>query len=117
MQRLVAQQHPILVAIFESGGTEQEQASALMLALQDISPYSLFKSVLSDLNSSSDKTLILLPFPRFPTHQPATASLHSVLQLESLGEDDDVLLLPRSPTQQPATARLDSVLQLESAIK
>ncbi len=49
MQRLVAQQHPILVAIFESGGTEQEQASALMSALQDVSLHSICKPVLSDL--------------------------------------------------------------------
>jgi hypothetical protein len=71
-------QPSILKAIFQSGGTEEERAVALMAALKDVSLHSILKSVVMDLtSSSSEKTPIFRSsIASTPAQQePATAML------------------------------------------
>jgi hypothetical protein len=56
----LAQQHPILDAIFESGGPEQ--ALALISALQDVSLHLIFNLVVLDLKLSAYDRILILPW-------------------------------------------------------
>jgi hypothetical protein len=65
----------ILEAVFESGSTEEEQATALMAALQDACLQSIFKSVVTDLNLTSSEKL-----PQ--AQQSPVANLNAILHPE-----------------------------------